>query len=111
MKKPKFLSHYLVLRDLIDSIDVRIFNANIVYFTSRIENIKCDLVNEWIEFDENARVKTELSHYKPYILLPNKENLLKARKLLERYATKEVLAFIESINNHKHIPTKTVYNK
>ena len=40
IKKPPFLSHYLVLRDLIDGVDVRSKNDSIFYFTSRIENIK-----------------------------------------------------------------------
>lgn len=74
MKKLHYISHYLVLRDL----------------TNEIESIK-DISKE-----------TSYSHYKPYILKPTENNILKAKKLLERFASKKVLNFLEfgKITNH-----------
>ncbi len=102
MKKPPYVSHYLVLRDLINGIDVREKNDVIFYLTSRIENIKGDLVKNGIEFIEDISKETSYSHYKPYILKPSESNILKAKKLLEKFASKEVLNFLESgkITNH-----------
>lgn len=109
MRKPHYLSHYLVLKDLINGIDVREKNDVIFYLTSRIENIKCDLVKNGIEFIEDILKETSYSHYKPYILNPSENNILKAKKLLERFASKEVLNFLErkKITNHnqKQKPT------
>lgn len=113
MKKPYYVSHYLVLKDLINGIDVREKNDVIFYLTSRIENIKCDLVKNEIEFIEDISKETSYSHYKPYILKPTENNILKAKKLLERFASKEVLNFLEfgKITNHnqKQKPTKKAY--
>ncbi len=96
LKKPNFLSHYLVLSDLIRGEDVRQKSDTIFYFTSRIENIKLDLVKHGVEFIEDATKETAFSFYKPYLLKPSKENLERAQKLLERYETLEVLEFLES---------------
>lgn len=94
MKKPPFISHYLVLKDLIAGIDVRAKSDTIFYLTSRIENIKVDLVKEGIEFIEDISKETTYSHYKPYLLMPSEDNINKAIKLLRRYETKKVLEFI-----------------
>lgn len=96
MKKPSYVSHYLVLKDLLQNIDVRIHSDVIVYFTSRIENIKVDLVKSGIKFIEDVSKESRYSHYKPYILYPTKENLDNAEKLLKRYETDEVLSFLEN---------------
>lgn len=66
MKKPSYVSHYLVLSDLIKGIDVREKVDFICYLTSRIENIKADLVKEGIEFQDdisakNAQIWTEIT--------------------------------------------------
>ncbi|WP_320035468.1 hypothetical protein [Halarcobacter sp.] len=115
MKKPAYISHYLVLKDLIEGKDVRMYSDTIFYLTSRIENVKCDLVKEGIEFIEDISKETTYSYYKPYILVPSESNITKAKKLLEIYSTKKVLNFIEygrvSKNNHKQNPTKTVDTK
>ncbi len=111
MKKPPFISHYLVLKDLIAGLDVREKSDIIFYLTSRIENIKLDLVKDGIEFIEDISKETTYSHYKPYLLVDCENNMNKARKLLESYSTKEVLKFLEQKNNHKQNPTKTVDTK
>jgi hypothetical protein len=95
MKKPPFVSHYLVL-SLIDGKDVREKNDVIYYLTSRIENIKLDLTKEGLVFIEDITKETKHAHYKPYILVPTKDNLSKAEALLKRYATDDVLEFLES---------------
>jgi len=95
MKKPPYTSHYLVLKDLIDGIDVRQFSDTIVYLTSRIENIKVDLVKSGIEFIEDVSRESRYSHYKPYILQPTSENINRAKKLLGSYASNEILSFLE----------------
>jgi len=94
--KPPFVSHYLVLLDLIAGKDVRMYSDNIYYLTSRIENIKLDLVKEGLEFIEDVKKETSYSYYKPYILVPSDSNITKAKELLERYKTKEVLEFLEN---------------
>lgn len=96
MKKPSYVSHYLVLSDLIKGIDVREKVDFICYLTSRIENIKADLVKEGIEFQDDISRETAYSYYKPYILVPSKENIQRAENLLNRYATNEVLEFLET---------------
>ena len=99
MKKPKHISHYLVLTDLLNNVDVRQYSDIIVYLTSRIENIKVDLVKSGIEFLEDISKESRFSHYKPYILKPTADNLAKAKELLKRYATDEVLTFLEQKPN------------
>ena len=94
-KKPPFVSHYLVLRDLIDGIDPRSKNDNIFYFTSRVENIKLYFKEMGLEFDENAKAYSTFSDYKPYILIQNESNIKKAYSLLEQLETKEILEFLE----------------
>lgn len=100
MKKPNGLSHYLVLRDLLKGIDVREKNDVVVYMTSRIENIKCDLSSQGLDFIEDIRKDSTYSNYKPYILKPTKDNIQKAEDLIQIYATDEVLAFLEEKKNN-----------
>lgn len=95
MRKPPFISHYLVLKDLIDGIDVRQYSDTVVYLTSRIENIKSDLVRHGILFIEDISRESKYSYYKPYILFPSYVNLKRAKELLEQYETNDVLEFIE----------------
>jgi len=99
MRKPRFISHYLVLNDLLNNIDVRKNSDTVVYLTSRIENIKMDLVKSGIEFIEDVSRESRYSYYKPYILQPTAENLSKAKKLLASYTTDEVLSFLEQKPN------------
>lgn len=96
MKKPPFISHYLVLNDLIEGVNVREYSDNIVYMTARIENIKNDLVNQGLKFDENAKAKSRYSTYKPYVLIRSEENIRRAKELLERYRTPKVKAFLDA---------------
>ena len=105
MKKPKFISHYLVLDDLLSNVDVRSKSDIVYYLTSRIENIKMDLVNSGVLFVEDIRKESRYSTYKPYILLPTAENIDKAKELLKVYYTDEVMQFLESkpsIENDNH---------
>ena len=99
MKKPSYVSHYLVLKDLINNIDVRQSNDVVVYLTSRIENIKVDLVKNGILFIEDVIKQSKYSSYKPYILKPTLENINNAKKLLKRYATKDILEFLNEPYN------------
>lgn len=94
-KKPNFISHYLVLRDLIDGVDVRSKNDVIFYLTSRIENIKLYLKEMGLLFDEDAKSYSTYSDYKPYILLQSEANIKKAYSLLDSLETKEILEFLE----------------
>ncbi len=96
MKKPPYVSHYLVLKDLIDGIDVRIYNSRIKYYVGRIENIKLEFSDNGLIF-EDERVPTKYSNYKPYVLIGNKENIQRAKELLDRYTTKQVLDFLSVV--------------
>lgn len=97
MKKPSFVSHYLVLQDLVNGVDVRQKSDIIYYLTSRIENIKCDLKNtEGLEFVEDITKESTYSTYKPYVLVPSRANIDKAEKVLLKYATDDVLNFLET---------------
>lgn len=112
MKKPPYTSHYLVLKDLIDGVDVRQYSDTIVYLTARIENIKVDLVKEGVAFIEDISRESRYSHYKPYILQPTTDNLNRAKKLLENYGTDEILAFLESkptVDGVSHYESKRSY--
>ncbi|ADG92280.1 hypothetical protein Arnit_0615 [Arcobacter nitrofigilis DSM 7299] len=95
MKKPPYVSHYLVLKDLIDGVDVRRYSDTITYLTSRIENIKVDLIKNGIAFVEDITRESKYSTYKPYILYPSLQNMQKAKELLDIYGTKEVLRFLD----------------
>ena len=101
IKKPPFISHYLVLRDLIDGIDPRSKNDNIFYFTSRIENIKLYLKEIGLQFDENAKAYSTFSDYKPYVLIQNELNIKRAYEILDRFESKEILEFIEILENER----------
>lgn len=95
MKKPAYVSHYLVLRDLIDRVDVRQFNDSVHYLCSRIENVKRALVKAGVRFDEKARAESKYAHYKQYVLERDAANMALAEQLLKRYGTDEVLRFLE----------------
>lgn len=100
IKKPAFVSHYLVLKDLLRGIDVRKYSDTVVYLTSRIENIKNDFVNNGLQFIDDIKKESSYTYYKPYVLLPTEENLKKAKELLQRYKTDEVIKFL---TNKPHI--------
>ena len=94
MKKPPYISHYLVLNDLLNGVDVRQYSDTIVYLTSRIENIKCDLVKNGISFIEDITKESRYAHYKPYVLQQTADNLNRAEELLKRYKTDEIIEFL-----------------
>ena len=96
IKKPPFISHYLVLRDLIDGIDVRSKNVSIFYFTFILVNIKLYLKEMGLQFDENAKAYSTFSDYKPYVLIQNESNIKRAYELLEKFESKEILEFLEN---------------
>lgn len=97
MSKPHFTSHYLVLNDLIKGVDVRQHSDSVVYLCSRIENVKNDLVKQGLQFDEDAIAKSRYSHYKPYVLKTDRENMELAEEILKKYSTAKVLAFLDEI--------------
>lgn len=99
MKKPSYISHYLVLKDLIDGKDVREKNDVIFYLTSRIENIKWIQQNV-IEFIEDISKETSYSYYKPYMLKASESNILKAKKLLERICFKRCIKIFRKWKNN-----------
>ena len=96
MGKPNFISHYLVLRDLINGIDVRQHSDSLVYLTSRIENIKNDLVKRGLRFDDDAVAYSRYSYYKPYVLIQDQENMELAKAILESFETEKVMQFLEN---------------
>jgi len=99
MKKPNFISHYLVLKDLIDGVNVRQYSDSVVYLTSRIENIKNDLVKRGLRFDDDAVAYSTYSKYKPYTLLLDKDNMELAKSVLESFKTEKVMQFVEDASN------------
>ncbi|WP_309499701.1 hypothetical protein [Sulfurovum sp.] len=92
--KPAFVSHYLVLRDLIDGVDVRQYSDSVVYLTSRIENIKNYLVKCGLRFDDDAVAYSRYSYYKPYVLMQDQENIELAKSILESFKTEKVMQFL-----------------
>ena len=97
MSKPPYASHYLVLKDLIQGVDVRQHSDSIVYLCSRIENIKNDLIKQGLRFDEEAVAYSKYSYYKPYVLINDEANMKLANTLLERYGTEKVLRFLDEV--------------
>jgi len=95
IRKPNYVSHYLVLKDLLNNVDVREKSDIIFYLTARIENIKCDLKAQGLEFIEDIRKESTYIDYKPYVLVATKENIEKAESLLNQYTTDEVLNFLD----------------
>lgn len=84
MKKPKHLSHYLIITALINDEPVSTADSQIFY-TSRIENIITEFRDEGLLFQEDAKAVTKYSWYKPYILVKSDENLLNAITLQHQY--------------------------
>ena len=100
IKKPVYVSHYLVLSDLLIGADVRAKSDVVHYLTSRIENLKMELQNNFgLEFVDGVTKDSTYSYYKPYILEPTPENINRAEELLKRFSTDEVLAFLEQKPN------------
>lgn len=84
MKKPKYLSHYLIITALINDEPVSTADSQIFY-TARIENIISEFRDEGILFQEDAKATSKYSWYKPYILVQSDENLLNAIALQNSY--------------------------
>jgi hypothetical protein len=84
-----------VLKDLLHDVDVRRYSDKVEYLTSRIENIKHDLLKRGLEFEEGNK-QTAYSHYKPYRLIRTADNIALAERLLEEYFTEKVDAFLEA---------------
>jgi len=101
MKKPPYISHYLILKDLINDIDVRQYNDSIRYLTSRIENIKRDFVKYGLQFEETMK-PTTYSYYKPYTLTNDKHNIQKAKELLKVYHTHQVKKFLDEVQESRN---------
>jgi len=60
-------------------------------------------VKSGIVFIEDVSRESRYSHYKPYILQPTRDNLNKAKELLESFASDEVLSFLEQKPNADNI--------
>ena len=99
MKKPPYISHYLVLRDLINGVNVKEKVSSIHYLCSSIRNIKYDIKKQGIDFLEDRYKETSYSHYKIYVLNPSRENIEKAKNLLKRYETENVMNFLGKEKN------------
>lgn len=99
MNKPHFISHYLVLRDLIKGVDVRQFSDSVYYLCARIENVKNDLVKQGLQFDDEAIAQSKYSFYKPYVLIQNKSNMERAKALLKKYGSNKVLRFLNEMGD------------
>jgi hypothetical protein len=84
MKKPKHLSHYLIITALINDEPVSTADSQ-VFYTSRIENIITEFRDAGILFQEDAKATSKYSWYKPYILVQSDENLLNAIALQNSY--------------------------
>lgn len=84
MRKPKHLSHYLIITALIN--DERVSTADSqIFYTSRIENIITEFRDAGILFQEDAKAVSQYSWYKPYILVQTDENILRAIELQNSY--------------------------
>jgi hypothetical protein len=84
MRKPKHLSHYLIITALIN--DERVSTADSkIFYTSRIENIITEFRDAGVLFQEDAKALSQYSWYKPYKLVQTEENLLRAIELQNRY--------------------------
>ena len=93
--KPRGVSHFLFLKDLIAGVDPRTKAPKIDYFCSRIENIKSHLkIKYGLRFNEDATSWGVYTPYKPYILIDDKENMRLAHSLLDMYGTDEVKKFL-----------------
>lgn len=99
MSKPHFVSHYLVLRDLINGVDVRQFSDRVHYLCARIENVKNDLVKQGLQFDDEAIAQSQYSFYKPYVLIQSKSNMERAKALLKKYGSDEVIRFLDDMGD------------
>jgi len=99
--KPNFISHYLILKDMLNGVDVRQKSGKIVYLTSRIENIKSEFKKSGLLFDEKALAFGTYASYKPYVLLTDDDNIALAKKMLEQYKTPKVVEFLSSVNESK----------
>ncbi len=95
MGKPNFISRYLVLRDLIKGENVREKNPKIAYLTSRIENVKLEIKEAGLRFNEKAKAFGTYAPYKPYILINDTDNMKLAEALLEEYNTPKIKAFLK----------------
>lgn len=84
MKKPKHLSHYLIITALINDEPVSTADSQ-VFYTSRIENIITEFRDAGVLFQEDAKATSKYSWYKPYILVQTDENLLNAIALQNQY--------------------------
>lgn len=84
MKKPKHLSHYLIITALINDEPVSTADSQIFY-TSRIENIITEFRDMGILFIEDAKATSKFSWYKPYKLVQTDGNLLNAIALQNSY--------------------------
>lgn len=94
MRKPPFISHYLLLRDLLDGVDVRQKDERGNYLTSRLANIKLDLTREGIEFEDGVTSKSKYSYFKEYKLIQTPSNLQRAKEVLTKYETKAIKDFL-----------------
>jgi hypothetical protein len=84
MKKPKHLSHYLIITALINDEPVSTADSQ-MFYTARIENIITEFRDTGILFQEDAKATSKFSWYKPYKLVQTDQNLLNAIALQNSY--------------------------
>ena len=84
MRKPKHLSHYLIITALINDEPVSTADSQ-MFYTARIENIITEFRDAGILFIEDAKATSKYSWYKPYKLVQTDDNLLRAIELQNKY--------------------------
>jgi hypothetical protein len=84
MRKPKHISHYLIITSLINEEPVSTKDSQ-MFYTARIENIITEFRDAGILFQEDAKAISKYSWYKPYLLVQTDENLLNAIALQNQY--------------------------
>lgn len=84
MKKPKHLSHYLIITALINDEPVSTADSQ-MFYTARIENIITEFRDAGILFIEDTKATSKFSWYKAYKLVQTDENLLNAIALQNSY--------------------------
>jgi hypothetical protein len=68
MRKPKHISHYLIITSLINEEPVSTKDSQ-MFYTARIENIITEFRDAGILFQEDAKAISKYSWYKPYLLV------------------------------------------
>jgi UDP:flavonoid glycosyltransferase YjiC (YdhE family) len=87
MKKPPFISHFLVIEDLKHRVDISTTDGA-VYFCRRLENIFSEFRKEGVIFNEHNYTSSKFSNYKIYQIIYTPDNLNRLLELQKQYAFK-----------------------